>query len=48
MIYAVGTAFIVMLMVKDHYVHVYRSAANTDPLTGLLNRRGFVESARDL
>lgn len=47
-IYAVGTAFIVMLMVKDHYVHVYRSAANTDPLTGLLNRRGFVESARDL
>ena len=47
-IYAVGTAFIVMLMVKDHYVHVYRSAANTDPLTGLLNRRGFVESARNL
>ena len=47
-IYAVGTAFIVMLMVKDHYVHVYRSAANTDPLTGLLNRRGFVESARNM
>ena len=47
-IYAVGTAFIVMLMVKDHYVHVYRSAANTDPLTELLNRRGFVESARNL
>ncbi len=47
-IYAVGTAFIVMLMVKDHYVHVYRSAANTDQLTGLLNRRGFIESARNL
>jgi diguanylate cyclase (GGDEF)-like protein len=47
-IYAVGTAFIVMLMVKDHYVHVYRSAANTDPLTGLLNRRGFTECARNL
>jgi len=47
-VYAVGTAFILMLMVKDHYVHVYRSAANTDPLTGLLNRRGFVESARGL
>jgi len=48
MIYAVGTAFIVMLMVKDHYVHVYRTAANTDALTGLLNRRAFLESARDL
>lgn len=47
-IYAVGTAFILMLMVKDHYVHIYRSAANSDPLTGLLNRRGFVESARSL
>jgi diguanylate cyclase (GGDEF)-like protein len=47
-IYAIGTAFIVMLMVKDHYVHVYRSAANTDPLTGLLNRRGFTECARNL
>jgi len=47
-IYAIGTAFIVMLMVKDHYVHVYRTAANTDPLTGLLNRRGFAENARNL
>ncbi|MGA6938640.1 MAG: hypothetical protein WA796_00690 [Pseudolabrys sp.] len=35
-IYAVGTAFIVMLMVKDHHVHVYRTAACTDHLTGLL------------
>jgi diguanylate cyclase (GGDEF)-like protein len=48
MIYVIGTAFIVLLMVKDHYVHVYRSAANTDSLTGLLNRRPFLESARDL
>jgi diguanylate cyclase (GGDEF)-like protein len=47
-IYAIGTAFIVLLMVKDHYVHVYRTAANTDALTGLLNRRAFLESARDL
>jgi hypothetical protein len=29
-IYAVGTAFIVMLMVKDHHVHVYRTSACTD------------------
>src|SRR5689334_17699637 len=44
-LYAVGTAFIVMLMVKDHHVHVYRTAASTDPLTGLLNRRAFMENA---
>lgn len=44
-IYAVGTAFIVLLMVKDHHVHVYRRAASTDHLTGLLNRRAFLENA---
>ncbi len=47
-IYAVGTAFIVLLMVKDHHVHVYRRAASTDHLTGLLNRRAFMESALSL
>lgn len=44
-IYAVGTAFIVLLMVKDHHVHFYRKAATTDGLTGLLNRRAFIETA---
>jgi len=43
-LYAVGTAFIVMLMVKDHHVHVYRTAACTDHLTGLLSRRAFIEN----
>jgi diguanylate cyclase (GGDEF)-like protein len=47
-LYAVGTAFIVMLMVKDHHVHVYRTAASTDSLTGLLNRRAFMENALTL
>jgi diguanylate cyclase (GGDEF)-like protein len=47
-VYAVASAFIVLLMVKDHYVHVYRSAATTDPLTGLLNRRGFEEAMASL
>jgi diguanylate cyclase (GGDEF)-like protein len=47
-LYAVGTAFIVMLMVKDHHVHVYRTAASTDHLTGLLNRRAFIENAQTL
>jgi diguanylate cyclase (GGDEF)-like protein len=45
LIYAVGTAFIVVLMVKDYHVHVYRRAAFTDHLTGLLNRRAFLENA---
>lgn len=48
MIYSVGTAFIVMLMVKDHHVYVYRRAATTDHLTGLPNRRAFLEDAMRL
>jgi diguanylate cyclase (GGDEF)-like protein len=47
-IYGVGTAFIVLLMVKDHHVHVYRRAATTDHLTGLPNRRAFLHGAIDL
>jgi len=45
MLYAVGTAIIVLLMVKDYHLHIYRNAAATDELTGLLNRRAFLESA---
>jgi diguanylate cyclase (GGDEF)-like protein len=45
MIYAVGTAFIVLLMVKDQQVLFHRTAASTDPLTGLLNRRAFLDAA---
>ena len=48
MLYAVGTAFIVLPMVKDNDVDLYRSAASTDPLTGLLNRRAFLENALNL
>jgi diguanylate cyclase (GGDEF)-like protein len=32
-------------MVKDRHVDVYRHAASTDPLTGLMNRRAFSEHA---
>jgi diguanylate cyclase (GGDEF)-like protein len=48
MLYAIGTAFIVLLMVKDNDVDIYRSAASTDHLTGLLNRRAFLETAHML
>jgi diguanylate cyclase (GGDEF)-like protein len=44
-IYSVGLAFIMLLLVKDHYVQVYRSAASTDHLTGLLSRGAFMECA---
>jgi diguanylate cyclase (GGDEF)-like protein len=47
-IYAVGAAFIMLLLVEDRQVTVYRNAAIVDPLTGLINRRGFQESALHL
>lgn len=47
-LYAVGVAFIVLLMVKDHHVGVYRKAATTDHLTQLLNRGAFLEAAREM
>jgi diguanylate cyclase (GGDEF)-like protein len=48
MIYSVGAAFIVLMMVKDHHVRVQRDAASIDPLTGLLNRRAFFEHVNKL
>jgi diguanylate cyclase (GGDEF)-like protein len=48
LLYIVGTAFIVLILAKDRTVHIYKAAATTDPLTGLLNRRGFFEAANAL
>jgi len=47
-LYVVGAAFIVLVLAKDRTVHRYKTAAETDPLTGLLNRRGFFEAAAAL
>jgi diguanylate cyclase (GGDEF)-like protein len=47
-LYVVGTAFIVLILAKDRTVHIYKTAATTDPLTGLLNRRGFFEASAAL
>jgi diguanylate cyclase (GGDEF)-like protein len=44
-IYTIGTAFIMLLMVKDHHVYIYRKAATIDSLTGLLNRGAFMQCA---
>ncbi|MPZ40351.1 MAG: diguanylate cyclase [Rhizobiales bacterium] len=46
MLYLVGTAFIVLFLTKERSVRIHKNAASTDELTGLLNRRGFVSSAR--
>ena len=40
-LYVVGAAFIVLVLAKDRTVSRYKRAAETDPLTGLFNRRGF-------
>jgi diguanylate cyclase (GGDEF)-like protein len=48
LLYVVGTAFVVLILAKDRTVHAYKMAAASDPLTGLLNRRGFFEAAADI
>ncbi|MBV6488360.1 MAG: GGDEF domain-containing protein [Pseudorhodoplanes sp.] len=48
LLYVVGTAFIVVVMAKEQSVLVHKTAAMTDPLTGLFNRRGYEEAAQKL
>jgi diguanylate cyclase (GGDEF)-like protein len=45
MIYVVGTAFVVVVMAKERVALVHRTAAMTDLLTGLFNRRAFLDAA---
>ncbi len=47
-LYVVGAAFIVLVLAKDRAVNRYKMAAETDPLTALLNRRGFFAAAAAL
>jgi diguanylate cyclase (GGDEF)-like protein len=44
-LYVVGTAFIVLALAKERTVRVHKAAALTDAMTGLFNRRGFMEAA---
>jgi diguanylate cyclase (GGDEF)-like protein len=48
LLYAVGTAFIVLVLTKERTLRMHKTAALTDPLTGLFNRRGLIEAAREL
>lgn len=43
-LYAVGTVFIIFMLVSERTVSAHKTAASVDPLTGLLNRRGFGEA----
>ena len=45
LLYVVGAAFMVLILAKDRTAHFYKMAAVTDPLTGVLNRRGFFQGA---
>jgi diguanylate cyclase (GGDEF)-like protein len=47
-LYVVGAAFIVLVLTKDRTVRHYKRAAATDPLTDLLNRRGFFEACGEI
>jgi diguanylate cyclase (GGDEF)-like protein len=43
-LYAVGTVFIIFMLVSDRTVKAHKTAASLDPLTGMFNRRGFAEA----
>jgi diguanylate cyclase (GGDEF)-like protein len=45
LLYVVGTAFIVVVMAKEQVATIHKTAAMTDPLSGLFNRRAFNEAA---
>jgi diguanylate cyclase (GGDEF)-like protein len=48
MLYVVGAAFIVLVLAKERALRMHKAAALTDPMTGLFNRRGFLDSAKTL
>ena len=43
-LYAVGTVFLIFILVSERTVTAHKTAASVDPLTGLFNRRGFAEA----
>lgn len=48
LLYAVGAAFLILALVQDRAIRIHRDAASTDALTGLFNRRAFLEHAEKL
>lgn len=47
-LYAVGTVFVIFMLVNERVVSAHKRAATIDPLTGLLNRRGFADACARL
>jgi diguanylate cyclase (GGDEF)-like protein len=43
-LYAVGTVFVIFMLVSERAVSVHKTAAAMDPLTSMFNRRGFAEA----
>lgn len=43
-LYAVGTVFVIFMLVSERSVRAHKAAAVMDPLTGMFNRRGFSEA----
>ncbi|ABD88247.1 GGDEF domain-containing protein [Rhodopseudomonas palustris] len=43
-LYAVGTVFVIFMLVSERTVRAHKTAAAIDPLTGMFNRRGFSEA----
>jgi diguanylate cyclase (GGDEF)-like protein len=43
-LYAVGTVFVIFMLVSERTVTAHKNAASVDPLTSLFNRRGFAEA----
>ena len=43
-LYAIGTVFVIFMLVSDRAVTAHKNAASMDPLTGMFNRRGFAEA----
>jgi diguanylate cyclase (GGDEF)-like protein len=43
-LYAIGTVFVIFMLVSDRVVTVHKTAASIDPLSGMFNRRGFAEA----
>src|ERR1700721_1067169 len=44
-LYAVGTVFVIFMLVSERTVSAHKTAASMDPLTGMFNRRGFSEAS---
>jgi diguanylate cyclase (GGDEF)-like protein len=48
LLYAVGTAFLLLILAQQRAVHIHKAAASTDALTGVFNRRAFLAGAETM